>query len=157
MEGRREMTMATSLIARLFAPAVLATGLGLAAFAPAPARAGDDLVRVIVDVADVIYHGGYPYYRNGPGYGYGDRLIVVQDRYHRPTYYRYAPRTVVYRERRPPYGHAYGYHRNRDAPVYVRYVDRDRDYHHDRRDRWDDDKHGKKHDKKRRNGHRWDD
>lgn len=151
--------MASALASRLLAPIVLATGLGLAAMATAPtARAGDDLVRVIVDVADVIYHGGYPYYRNGPGYGYGERLVVVRDHYHRPTYYRYVPRTVVYRAP-PPRGHAYGYYRNR-APVYVRYDDRDRDrdYHrHDRRDRWDDDKRWNKHDKKRRGGHHWDD
>lgn len=155
--------MATSLISRLLAPAVLAAGLGLAALAPAPARAGDDdLVRVVVSVADVIYHGGYPYYRHGPGYGYGDRLIVVRDHYHRPTYYRYAPRRVVYHA--PPRGNAYGYYRDRrpvyvDRPVYVRYVDRDRHYYrNDRHDRWDndDDKRWKKHDK-RRGGHRRDD
>lgn len=127
---------------RLLAPAVLAAGLGLASFAP-PARASDDLVRVIVDVADVIYHGGYPYYRYGPGHGYGDRLIVVHDHYRRPTYYRYVPRTVYYRT--PPRGQAYGYYR--DRPVYVRYVDRDEHHRHDHRrdrNRWDGDRRWKK-------------
>ncbi len=153
--------MARVSFARWLAPAVLASGLGLAALAPSQAHASDDLVRVIVDVADVIYHGGYPYYRNGPGYGYGDRLIVVRDRYHRPTYYRYVPRRVVYRA--PPRGNAYGYYRN--APVIVRYVDRDRDHHrydrydrHDRdyRDRWDDNRwnHRDKN-KHRRGGRGW--
>lgn len=155
--------MASFSLARLLAPALLATGLGLAALAPSPARASDDLVRVIVDVADVIYHGGQPYYRNGPGYGYGDRLVVVRDHYHRPTYYRYVPRTVYYRA--PPRGHAYGYYRN-PPPRYVRYVDRDDRYdRHDRydrydrrdRDRWDDDRRGNKHDRKHRRGHDHDD
>ena len=51
--------MAT-VLSRWFAPAVLAAGLGVAAMVPSPARADDDWARVIVDVADVIYHGGYP-------------------------------------------------------------------------------------------------
>ena len=59
--------MASFSLTRLLAPTVLAAGLGLAALAPSPARADDDLVRVIVDVADVIYHGGQPYYRHGYG------------------------------------------------------------------------------------------
>jgi len=47
---------------RWFAPAALAVGLGIAACAaPAPARADDELVRVLVDVADVIFRGGVPY------------------------------------------------------------------------------------------------
>jgi hypothetical protein len=86
--------------------AALATG---AAFAPAPAQANDDLIRVIVDVADVVFRSGQPYYRHG-GYGYNDRLIVQRDRYGRPIYYRYAPRD--YDRYGPPYGNAYGYHRN---------------------------------------------
>ena len=55
------MAMLTS--SRWLFTAVLATGLGITAMAPAPARASDDLVRVLVNVADVIYHGGQPYYR----------------------------------------------------------------------------------------------
>ena len=80
-------------LSRWLAPAVLAVGLGLVALSPAPARAqsGDDLVRVLVDVADVVLRGGTPYYRNGD-YGYDDRLTVSRDRYGRPVYYRNMPR-----------------------------------------------------------------
>ncbi|WP_410971339.1 hypothetical protein, partial [Salmonella sp. SAL04269] len=77
----------------------------------------DELVRVLVDVADVIFRGGVPYYRYGD-YGRDDRLIVVHDRYGRPLYYRYADRYRDrdyrydrYRDDRrygPPYGRAYG-------------------------------------------------
>lgn len=98
-------------LTRWLASTALAAGLGMAALgAPAPAHAqsDDDLVRVIVDVADVIFRGGYPYYRYGD-YGYNDRLIMERDRYGRPVYYRYEPRT--YRSG-PPYGNAYGYWRN---------------------------------------------
>lgn len=98
----------STVLSRWVAPVLLAAGLGVAGMLPAPARAADDLVRVIVDVADVIYHSGYPYYRYGNGYGYGNRLIVVHDRYGRPIYYRTVPR---YRAG-PPYGNAYGYYRN---------------------------------------------
>lgn len=91
--------MAT-VLTRWFAPMMLAAGLGAAAMVPTPARA-DDLARVIVDIADVIYHSGYPYYRYDRGYR--DRLIVVHDYRGRPTYYR-----NVYRAG-PPYGNAYGY------------------------------------------------
>ena len=118
--------------------AVLAAGLGLAAMAPTPARASDDLVRVLVDVADVIYHGGQPYYRYGNHDRY-DRVVIVRDRYQRPSYYRYVPRNtrVVYRSGPPPHARAHGYYR--DAP---RYYGR-QDY----RGRRDDDRrhgHGKK-------------
>jgi len=97
-------------IARWLAPAALAAALGAAAFVPAPAQANDDLIRVIVDVADIVFRNGQPYYRHG-GYGYDDRLVVSRDRYGRPVYYRYVPR----HDQRygPPYGNAYGYHRNR--------------------------------------------
>ena len=76
-------------LSRYLAPAVLAASLGVAAVAaPAPAQAqSDDLVRVLVDVADVVLRSGQPYYR------YGD--------------YRQGP----------PYGNAYGYQRNRGYPV----------------------------------------
>src|SRR5688500_1718030 len=152
--------MTSFSLTRIFAPAVLAMGLGLAAFAPAPARASDDLVRVLVDVADIVYHSGQPYYRHG-GYGYNDRVIIVRDRYHRPTYYRYAPRVVYHAP--PPYGRAHGYYRNtpRYDNRYVRYdrYDRHRYDHnrYDRRDRdhdrWDDDRRdhrGDRHHKKGR-------
>lgn len=102
--------MATVL--RWLATAALAAGLGMAAMAPAPAHAqqGSELARVMVEAADVIFRGGYPYYRYGNGYGYDDRLVVVRDRYGRPVYYRHVPNG--YRNG-PPYGNAYGYHRNR--------------------------------------------
>jgi hypothetical protein len=75
-------------LSRWFAPAVMATGLGLASMMPAPARAQDDtLTRVLVDVADVVLRGGQPYYRHG-NYRDDDRLIVGRDRYGRPVYYR---------------------------------------------------------------------
>ncbi|QSX79542.1 hypothetical protein [Agrilutibacter solisilvae] len=104
--------MATLL--RWLASAALAAGLGMAAMTPAPAHAQDgyQLARVVVDVADVIFRGGYPYYRYGNGYGYDDRLIVARDRYGRPVYYRQVARD--YRGG-PPYGNAYGYHRNRSG------------------------------------------
>lgn len=90
-----------SAMSHWVASLVLATGLGAAALVPAPARASDELVRVIVDVADVVLRGSTPYYRHG-SYGRHDRLIVVHDRYGRPTYYRQVPRNyhVGYR---PPH------------------------------------------------------
>ncbi|RPE79691.1 hypothetical protein [Vulcaniibacterium tengchongense] len=142
--------MATAL-SRWLAPMILAAGLGVAAFAPAPAHA--DGVRVIVDLGDVIFRDGYPYYRHG-GYGPRDRLVVVRDRWGRPVYYR-----TVYRAG-PPYGHAYGHWRgpkskcdrygrcaaywydaryDRDRHNH-RYHDRDRHYdRYDRHRRWDRD------------------
>lgn len=96
-------------LTKLLAPAVLAAGLGMAAIA-APAQAqSDDLVRVLVNVADVVLRGNTPYYRHGD-YGYNDRLTMQRDRYGNPVYYRYIPREV-YRQG-PPYGNAYGYYRN---------------------------------------------
>jgi hypothetical protein len=142
--------MATVSPTRWLASTVLAAGLGMAAFTPVPAKAqsDDDLVRVIVDVADVIYHGGYPYYRYG-NYGYNDRLIVVRDYYGRPVYYRDVPRR--YYRSGPPYGNAYGYWRNhpdmrnrvtcdRYGRCVSRYYDtrRDRRYYDNRYYRYDD-------------------
>jgi hypothetical protein len=159
--------MTSFSLTRFFAPAVLAMGLGLAAFAPSTARASDDLVRVLVDVADVIYHSGQPYYRYGRGYGYDNRIIIVRDRYHRPTYYRYVPRAVYYSA--PPYGRAHGYYRNspRYDNRYVRYdrYDRNRYDYRDRydrydrydrhdRDRWDDDRHDYRGDRHHKKGRR---
>lgn len=135
--------MATLSLTRWLAPAVFAASLGFGALTPTPAQArDDDLVRVLVDVADVVINGGQPYYRYGPRYGYDNRLVVVYDRHHRPNYYRYVPRNV-YRAG-PPYGNAYGYYRN--SPKYYRsgryydnryYYSRDR---HDRRHDRDDDR-----------------
>jgi hypothetical protein len=102
-------------LSRYLAPAVLAASLGAAALAaPAPAQAqSSDMMRVLVQVADVVMRGGQPYYRHGD-YGYNDRLIVQRDRYGNPVYYRQMPSQASYG---PPYGNAYGYHRNRAAPV----------------------------------------
>ncbi len=126
------------ILSRWLAPAALAAGLGIAAMTPTPAKAyDDDLVRVVVDVADVIFNGGQPYYRYGPGYGYDNRLIVVQDRYRRPVYYRYVPRNTYYRYRSgPPYGNAYGYYRDGRWWDGRRWHDRDDRY--DRHDRYRD-------------------
>lgn len=92
-------------VTRWLASTALAAGLGMAMLAtPAPAQAqsGDDLARVIVDVADVIFRSGHPYYRHGD-YGYNDRLLIERDRYGRPVYYRMVDRNG------PPYGKAHGY------------------------------------------------
>lgn len=139
---------------RWFASLVLAAGIGAASLVPATARASDDLVRIIVDVADVVLHGGSPYYRHG-SYGPHDRLIVVHDRHGRPTYYRQAPRhhRAVYRHPSqfrgpPPHARARGHIDQRNASCdrrgrcTVRYYDprHDRDHrgnrhhHHARRD-----------------------
>jgi hypothetical protein len=113
---------------RWIAPAILAAGLGFGAMAaPAPVQAQDELTRVLVDIADVVLRGGQPYYRHG-NYGYDDRLIVVRDRYGRPTYYRRVPAHEVYNRSRsgPPYGVAHGYYRHgpgsRDFPPGSRQV-----------------------------------
>ncbi|GHA83701.1 hypothetical protein [Cognatilysobacter bugurensis] len=93
---------------RWLAPALLATGLGAAAFTPATAHAqsGDEIARVIVDVADVLMRGNQPHYRHGNN-GYDERLVVGRDRYGRPVYYRQAP----HRDYRASYG--YGHERDR--------------------------------------------
>ena len=151
-----------STVSRWIATTVLATGLGMVALSPttAHAQSGDDLVRVIVDVADVVLRGGTPYYRNSD-YGYNDRLSMERDRYGRPVYYRQGASN--YRNA-PPYGNAYGYQRNADhrqvkcnkhgkckATYYDARHDRDgrrydnRYYSYDRGDRHDDD-----HDDRRR-------
>lgn len=96
-------------LARWLAPVALAAALGAGALLPAPARAGDDVVRVIVDLADVVFRNGSPYYRYGD-YRHYDRLIVERDRRGRPVYYRYLPRDP-YRYG-PPYGNAWGHDRN---------------------------------------------
>ena len=144
---------------RTFAPALLATGLGVAGLmapAPAAAQSSDELVRVLVNVADVVMRGGQPYYRHGD-YGYNDRLVMQRDRYGQPVYYRMAPRNNYgYGDRNsryrngPPYGNAYGYYRNgpvtgarnvkcnKNGKCKVEYYDAR--YDRDRRDRrWRDD------------------
>lgn len=120
--------------ARWLAPAVLAAALGAAALVPAPAKAQSaDLVRTIVDIADVVMRGNQPYYRHGD-YSADDRLVMGRDRYGRPVYYRVANDRYGYGDNRyandrygygqdrygyqsgrsgPPYGRAVGYHANR--------------------------------------------
>ena len=106
--------------ARWFAPAVLAAALGAAALAPAPANAQSaDLVRSIVDIADVVMRGNQPYYRNGD-YGNDDRLVAGRDRYGRVVYYRvtddrYGGYDDRYNRTAPPYGRAVGYYDNRGS------------------------------------------
>ena len=101
-------------VSRFVAPAVLAAALGFAAIAaPAPAQAqsSDELVRVLVNVADVVMRGNTPYYRYGD-YGYNDRLIAQRDRYGRVVYYRDVPRVNYRTQYRPgaPYGNAYAHY-----------------------------------------------
>ncbi|MEZ0470812.1 hypothetical protein [Luteimonas salinilitoris] len=141
--------MSTSNLSRWFAPVALAAGLGLMTLVPTPARADDDLVRVIVDVADVVLRGSTPYYRHG-NYGYNDRLIVSRDRYGRPVYYRQAPRYYQasryrYRPGPPAHAPAHGYRArhgsygnarcDRKGRCKAHYYDPryDRDYRDDRR------------------------
>ena len=78
-------------LSRMFAPALLAAGLGFGAMVPAPVQAQDNLARVLVDIADVVFRSGDPYYRHG-NYGYNDRLVMGRDRYGRRVYYRVVPR-----------------------------------------------------------------
>ena len=63
---------------------------GTAALVPAQrAHAADVQVRVLVDVADLIFRSGRPYYHDR---GYYHPVVVEYDRWHRPVYYRYEPR-----------------------------------------------------------------
>ncbi len=98
--------MTTTTLPRWLLPAALATGLAAMLAMPTPARANDDLVRVIVDIADVVLRGDSAYYRHG-NYGRDDRLIVSRDRYGRPVYYRQVPRHHDARYRHAPPRHAY--------------------------------------------------
>jgi hypothetical protein len=134
------------ILTRWFAPALLAAGLGFGAMAPAPAQAQDSLTRVLVDVADVVFNGGTPYYRYG-NYSPDDRLVVGRDAYGRPIYYRQVPYGYRYGDRYdrdgdgrydrggPPYGNAYGYYRNGPGSHHRHGWSRK----HDRRDRDDRD------------------
>lgn len=102
-----------SNLSRWLAPLVIAAGFGSLALAPTTARAdsGDELIRVLVDVADVVLLGDQPYYRNG-NYGYDNRLTVLRDRHGQPRYYRDVPRS----------GYVNDYGR---APVYRGHDDRE--------------------------------
>lgn len=155
---------------RWIAPAILAAGLGFGAMAaPAPVQAQDNLTRVLVDIADVVLRGGQPYYRHGD-YGYDDRLIVVRDRYGRPTYYRRVPAHEGYNRSRsgPPYGVAHGYYRHGPGSRMVnqgRNVRCDRngncrvEYYDPRydRDAYRYSRHDRRHDRRDRRGWDWDD
>ncbi|MET4729299.1 hypothetical protein ABIE09_003112 [Lysobacter enzymogenes] len=135
-----------TVLSRWLAHVALAAGLGAAAVAlPAPARA-DDLTRVIVDIADVIVRNNTPYWRYG-NYGYNDRLVVVRDRWGRPTYYRNAPRYADYRYRPAPPPRYYANDRRYDDR---RYYDRDCNKHGKCRSTYYDARYD------RRNDHRWD-
>ncbi|MCR6686614.1 hypothetical protein [Pseudoxanthomonas sp.] len=81
--------------------ALLALGLGGGALAlPVRAEAADVQVRVLVDVADLIFRSGRPYYYDR---GYYQPVVIEYDRWHRPVYYRYAPRPVVVHAPPPRY------------------------------------------------------
>ena len=106
---------------------------GTAALVPAQrAHAADVQVRVLVDVADLIFRSGRPYYHDR---GYYHPVVVEYDRWHRPVYYRYEPRpVVVYRLAPPPRYYAPPRH-HAPPPGHYRvgyYDDRrhDRDRHH---------------------------
>lgn len=108
---------ATNLFSRLLVPSVLAIALGIGFAMPvAQVRAQDDLARVLVDIADVTFRAGVPYYRYGD-YGRYDRLILQRDRYGRPVYYRYVPVRVSVRQD-PPHPNAYGDRRHGPDHVY---------------------------------------
>jgi len=133
--------------------ALLAVALaGAATLLPAnKAQAADVQVRVLVDVADLIFRSGRPYYYDE---GYYQPVVVEYDRWRRPVYYRYGPPprpVVVYRPAPPPRYYAPPPHYRVSYDDRYRYYDRD-----DRHDRHDH--HGKKgrgHDKHRGRG--WDD
>ncbi|UNK42997.1 hypothetical protein MNO14_02530 [Luteimonas sp. S4-F44] len=93
--------MTSNTLTRWMWPAALATGLAATFAVPTPARASDDLVQVIVDIADVVMRGDQPYDRRGR-YGYDDRLRLSYDRYGRPVYYRTAPRSHGRHHPAPP-------------------------------------------------------
>lgn len=127
--GAAAATAPMSLL-RWLAPAALAAALGATALAmPSPARAGDDLVRVLVDVADVIFRTGAPYYRDE--HGRYERLVVVRGPYG-PQYYRSLP-PGYYADRRS------GRHVkcNRHGKCKVQYTYYDPRHDRDRLDRYD--------------------
>ncbi|WP_101927514.1 MULTISPECIES: hypothetical protein [Luteimonas] len=106
--------MTISTLYRWLLPAALAAAGFASMTISAPVKASDDLVRVIVDVADVVLRGNTPYYRHG-NYGQYDRLVVTRDRYGRPVYYRTAPRyyNAQYRPGPPRHAPAHGYRHDR--------------------------------------------
>lgn len=129
--------MITNTLTRWLAPGLLAAGLSAAALAPAPAHAqsNDDLVQVIVDVADVVLRGNQPYYRGD----YSNQLRVSYDNRGRPVYYRNAPRH--YRDGPPRHAPAHGWRKqqvrrescDRRGRCTVQYYDPRQDRSRDRR------------------------
>lgn len=84
-------------LSRWLAPVVLAAGVGILGLAPGAAHAndGDDLVRVLVNAADVIFSNGQPYYQDdyrNNRRGHSNRLKVVRDNRGNTRYYRSNPR-----------------------------------------------------------------
>ena len=110
---------------------VLALG-GFAAVVPGKAQAADVQVRVLVDVADLIFRSGRPYYYDR---GHYQPVVVEYDRYRRPVYYRYGPPPVVVYQ---PAGYYVPAHRHAPPPRYYapppryRVSDYDDDDHDDR-------------------------
>lgn len=141
-----------SRMSHWLAPVVLGVAAAGASLMPAPARASDDFIRILVDASDVIFRSGYPYYRHNSGYNYNDRLIVVRDRYGRPVYYRNAPRYGN--------GHGYGYGHRYDGPQQTRCDSRGRcttryyDSRYDRNNRYSH--YDNRYYGNRYNGHRYD-
>ena len=103
---------------------------------------------MLVDVADLIFRSGRPYYYDR---GYYQPVVVEYDRWRRPVYYRYGPPprpVVVYRP-------APRYHYAPPPPHYrVSYDDR-RHYDRDRHHHGHHGKKGRGHDRHRGRG--WDD
>ena len=149
------MNTAASIVrhrSRAWLPAtLLALALGGAAAAmPGQASAADVQVRVLVDVADLIFRSGRPYYYDQ---GYYQPVVIEYDRWHRPVYYRYSPRPVVVHA--PPRYYAPPPPRHYAPPPHYRagyrYSDR-RDWRDDRgRNDWRHDR-GRGHDDHRGRG-----
>ncbi len=119
--------MRTAMMSMLFAAAA-AFG---ATILPSTAHAWDD-GRIYVDLGDVSFSYGQPYYRY-------DRtpLYITYDHHHRPRYYRHAPRPLIRHRAR-------GYY---DRPVVVIRDDpyyRD-SYRYDPPRRYRVDHHGRRH------------
>ena len=128
--------------------ALLAVALaGAASVLPArQAHAADVQVRVLVDVADLVFRSGHPYYYEQ---GHYQPVVVEYDRWRRPVYYRYGPPprpVVVYRPVPPHHYHA--------APHYRVSYD---DHHHGHGYGHDHHHGGKGHGHGRQRGRDWDD
>lgn len=64
--------------------ALLAGVIGLTAPGQAKAQTSDEIVRTLVQLADVVFRNGQPYYRYGPN----EPLMMGRDQYGRTVYYR---------------------------------------------------------------------